>query len=251
MRTMSDYTIRQSTDYSLFNTVLGNRTVRPAHVKKIRTAIERDPESIKYNPVLVNESMEVIDGQHRKAAIEQLGLPVYYVMVEGLQLQDVQKLNSVAKQWQPIDYAEAFKQLGNQNYAYYVDVKKNPDLTLNHDSLMRYLALNNPITSQSFNEGRLRVDDIDKSIELLNQLHEVGNYYKRYNIRSFALAFLRLAREDRYDHKRMMKQMKLYSDQIEDYSKETDYFKALNRVYNWNKNDKNKVFFGTVEYLQQ
>lgn len=248
---MSDYTIRQSNNYSSFNTVLGNRTVRPAHVKKIRTAIEKDPESIKYNPILVNEFMEVIDGQHRKSAIEQLGLPIYYVMVEGLQLQDVQKLNSVAKQWQPIDYAEAFKQLGNENYAMYVEVKRDPDLALNHDSLMRYLALDNPITSQSFNEGRLKVDNYYASVELLMRLREMGEYYQRYNIRSFALAYLRLARDERYDHNRMIKQMKLYGDQIEDYSKETDYFKALNRVYNFNKAKSNKVFFGDIEYLQQ
>lgn len=248
---MSTYTIRQSQDYDSFNTVLGNRTVRPAHVKKLRTAIEKDPESIKYNPILVNERMEVIDGQHRKAAIEALGLPVYYVTVPGLQLEDVQKLNSVAKQWQPIDYAKAFEQLGNENYSYYVEIKSKPELSLNHDSLMRYLALDNPITSQSFNEGRLKVDDYPRTIELLTQLHEVGVFYPRFNIRSFALAFLRFAREPRYDHKRMLKQMEAYSNQIEDYSKETDYFKALNKVYNYMKNDKNKVFFGTVEYLQQ
>lgn len=248
---MSEYTIRKSHDYDSFKTVLGNRTVRPAHVKKLKLAIQKDPESIKYNPILVNERSEIIDGQHRKAAIEQLGLPVYYVTVKGLTLEDVQKLNSVAKQWQPIDYAEALKQLGNKNYECYVEVKKNKELSLNHDSLMRYLALDNPITSQSFNEGKLKVENFEESLKLLVQLHEIGEFYPRYNIRSFALAYLRFAREKRYDHKRMIKQMKIYSNLIEDYSKETDYFKALNRVYNFGKAEKNKVYFGTVEYLQQ
>jgi hypothetical protein len=116
---------------------------------------------------------------------------------------------------------------------------------------MRYLALDNPITSQSFNEGKLKVDDFEETLRLLRQLNEVGEHYPRYNIRSFALAFLRFARDERYDHKRMLKQMSQHVNLIEDYSKETDYFKALNKVYNYGKAERNKVFFGTVEYLQQ
>lgn len=244
------YKIRSTKDYSAFKTVKGNRQVRPAHVKKLKLAIEKDPGSIKYNPILINEDWEVIDGQHRLTAISQLDLDVYFVQVPGLKLEDVQKLNSLNKQWQPIDYAKAFAKIGNQNYARYVEVKEDRELSLNHDSLMRYLALDNPITSQSFNEGKLKVDNFERSKELLMQLREVGAYYERYNIRSFALAFLRLAQEEDYDHKRMLTQMRKYAvDLIEDYSKEQDYYMALIKVYNFQKGRKNKNLFGVPAYL--
>lgn len=247
---MVQYKIHSTEDYSAFKDVMGNRKVRPAHVKKLRTAIEVDPETIKYNPILVNENMEVIDGQHRLEAIKQLELPVYYVQVEGLTLENVQRLNSTAKQWQPMDYAEAFAKLGNKNYAKYVEIKRDKELSLNHDSLMRYLSLDNPITSQSFNEGKLRVDNFERSKELLLQLREIGTYYERYNIRSFALAFLRLARTEGYDHKRMVGQMRKYAnDMMEDYSKEQDYYMKLIEVYNWQKSSRNKDWFGIPEYL--
>lgn len=241
------YNISVTSNYDAFKTVKGNRTVRPAHVKKLKIAIQTDPESIKYNPILVNGRMEVIDGQHRLEAIKQLGLDVYYVKVDGLKLKDVQTMNSVSKNWQPMDYARAFSTLGNVNYEFYIDVKSG-DFSLNHDSLLRYLALDNPITGQSFNEGKLKVDDYPRSLELLGQLFDVGQYYERYKIRSFALAFLRFARSEDYDHKRMLKQMEKYANKyIEDYSKEQDYFKALNKVYNHAKRE--KVHFGTPEYL--
>lgn len=245
---MSDYTIRSTSNYDAFNTVKGNRTVRPAHAKKLRLAIEQDPETIKYNPILVNEKWEVIDGQHRLEAIKQLELPVYYVQVEGLKLDNVQQLNSISKQWQPVDYAKAFALLGNDNYAKYLEVKENKELSINHDSLMRYLSLDNPITSVAFNEGKLKVDDFNRSWQLLTQLREVGQYYPRYNIRAFALAFLRLAREDYYDHIRMIAQLKKYGERyLNDFSKEQDHFKSLNKVYNHGKQE--KVHFGTPEYL--
>lgn len=252
MVTTSNTQIAVTSDYTLFKTVTGNRKIRNAHVKKIRASIEQDPETIKYNPILVNDKYEVIDGQHRLEAIMQLDLPVYYLQVEGLKLHDVQKLNSVSKQWQPIDYAKAFSKLGNKNYAKYVEVKEGvyKAYSLNHDSLLRYLSLDNPITSQSFNDGKLKVDNFSRSLELLIQLYEVGQYYERYKIRSFALAYLRIATKEQYDHSRMLEQMRKYAGEIvEDYSKEQDYYIALVRVYNWRKNDKNKEYFGSDPFV--
>jgi len=238
-------------DYDLFKTVTGNRQVRPAHVKKLRVSLEQDPETIKYNPILINEHWQVIDGQHRLEAIKQLSLPVYYIQVPGLKLGDVQKLNSASKQWQPIDYANAFSKLGNNNYTLYIEVKEgaHKELSLNHDSLLKYLSLDNPITSQSFNEGKLKIDDFNKSLKLLKQLNAIGQYYDRYNIRSFALAFLRLATKPQYDHARMLDQMKKYSNDIEDYSREQDYYVSLIKVYNARKSGKNKEFFGSDPFM--
>ena len=247
------YTIQSTNNYSAFGTIDGNRSIRPAHVKRLKEAISVDPTSIMYNPILTNEKLEVIDGQHRLQAIEELELPVYYITVPNLGIKEVQKLNSVAKQWQPVDYAQAFSRLGNKNYDYYLMFKghkgKYRDLSLNHDSLMRYLALDNPITSAAFNEGKLRVDDFDRSLELLTQLREVGDLYPRYGIRSFALAFLRVASHPDYKHSRMMD--RLQSDAMHkymrDFSKERDYAKALNQIYNWNM--KKRVTLVDASYL--
>lgn len=247
------YQIRSTTDYSAFKDITGNRTIRPAHVKKLKEAITTDPDSIRYNPILVNDKMAVIDGQHRIKAIESLGLPVYYIQVQSLGIKDVQKLNSVSKQWQPVDYAQAHSRLGNSNYDYYLAFKghnaKYKDLSLNHDSLMRYLSLNNPITSTSFNDGKLKVDNFDKSLALLKQLHGVSEVYPRYNIRSFALAFLRISSNDEYNHKRMMERLhsEAFHKYMRDFSKEQDYAKALNQIYNYNM--KNKVALVNASYL--
>ena len=247
------YTIQSTSDYSAFGTIEGNRSIRPAHVKRLKEAIAVDPTSIMYNPILTNEKLEVIDGQHRLQAIKELELPVYYITVPRLGIKEVQKLNSVAKQWQPVDYAQAFSRLGNTNYDYYLAFKghkgKYRDLSLNHDSLMRYLSLNNPITSAAFNEGKLVVDDFDRSLELLKQLNEVGELYQRFGIRSFALAFLRVAQHPEYNHKRMLDRLKsdAMHKYMRDFSKERDYAKALNQIYNYSK--KQKVALVEASYL--
>ncbi len=96
--------IESTENYTLFKTIDGNRKVRSAHVKKLKESIVIDPRTILFAPILVNEKYQVIDGQHRLEAIKQLGLPVYFIRHKGLGLDIVQKLNSNAKQWQPIDY---------------------------------------------------------------------------------------------------------------------------------------------------
>jgi hypothetical protein len=245
------YNILSTNNYSAFKRIQGNRKVRPAHVNKLRTAIEKDPSTIKYNPILVNELMEIIDGQHRFEAIKQLGFDVYYVRVPGLSLTNVQQFNSVAKQWQPLDYAQAFSELGNENYTVYLQVK-NSELSINHDSLVQYLALDEPVTTISFTTGGLIVPDLDKSLELLEWRTQIAPYHDRSSVRGFCLAFLDFAQQPGYDHARMVEQMQKYGKKmIDNFSKKQDYFKALNRVYNYGKAKKNHKFFGTAEYLSQ
>jgi hypothetical protein len=220
--------------------------VRSAHVKKLKESIVIDPRTILFAPILVNEKYQVIDGQHRLEAIKQLGLPVYFIRHKGLGLDIVQKLNSNAKQWQPIDYARAYEQKGNKNYAYYVKAKESI-YGINHDSLIKYLALDTPVTNMSFKQGILVVPNFKKSMELLKMLADF-NQFKRYSTRNFALAFLRLAQEDNYDHDRMISQFNNHINEFEDRSSEVGYFIELNRIYNIGLNE---VIFGTEEYRER
>ena len=238
--------IEATEDYSIFKKIDGNRRENDSHVKKLKQSIALDPKTIFLSPILVNEKYEIIDGQHRLKAISQLGLPVYYIRHKGLDLDTVQKLNSNAKQWQPIDYAKAYMQKGNKNYAYYVDAKDSV-YGINHDSLLKYLALDQPITSISFKQGVLVVPNFKKSMELLKMLADF-NQFKRYSTRNFALAFLRLAQEDNYDHDRMISQFNNHINEFEDRSSEVGYFIELNRIYNIGLNE---VIFGTEEYRER
>lgn len=247
---MPNPTILSTEDYSIFKTIKGNRVLSPAHVRNLKEAIDKNNESRKLAPILVNEKYEIIDGQHRLEAIKQLGLSVYYIMHKGLTLKTVQQLHSTAKQWQPMDYAQAFAKLGNGYYQMYIDAKRSP-YGLNHDSLLRYLGLEDCVTSTSFKEGNFVVPNFDYSMELLKQLSDFQPYYKRYNIRNFALAFLRLAQEPHYNHKRMMTQFEKYGNKLEERASEVGFFKSLNKIYNYNLSEEKKVIFGTVEYLSR
>ena len=65
--------VRQTNNYMKFQILKGNRNVSQSRVNKIIASINR----VGYitNPIIVNEHMEVIDGQGRLEALKTLQLP--------------------------------------------------------------------------------------------------------------------------------------------------------------------------------
>ena len=104
-------------DYSLFKKLRGNRDLREAHLKAITKSMEEDGYS--HNLVQVNEKMEVIEGQHHVESCKALGLPVYYYVVEGANINDVSVLNTTRKSWSFDDWMGRYVKYNYQEYKFY------------------------------------------------------------------------------------------------------------------------------------
>ena len=82
--TLNKNRIHYTKDYHVFTYLKGNRDVVNKHVRDLSGEIEtRDLEI----PIIVNEKMEVCDGQHRLEAYKVLGKQVPYIIKEGLELE--------------------------------------------------------------------------------------------------------------------------------------------------------------------
>lgn len=223
--------IHQTQDYTLFKRIQGNRTVSEPHVNRLKEAMEADPETVDYNPIIVNENHEVIDGQHRLQAIESLGLPVSYIKVAGLNLGVVQKINSVAKQWTPMDYAKSYRELGNRSYTIYINYKKQ--FGYNHDILLKYLSLDNHVTARTFREGKFKVNNEPLSLKYCQYLQDMAEYYPRILLRSQAIGYLYLIRSSSYDHGRMIGKIKRHTGRVQEQTTILDYAREFERIYNF------------------
>ena len=221
--------IKKSNDLSIFKELKGNRVVNKAHVKRLAETISTDVDKTKYHPLLVNENMEVIDGQHRLEAFEMLKIPAYYIQEAGLKLDDAQTLNKLAKPWAPIDYARSYADLGNNNYQHYLDFKD--EYKLNHDILMRYLHLSS-ITTEMFRAGKLKVRSLQDSRDLADKLMDFERYIERYKQRSFAIAFQTMWEHVDYDHDKMLKILDKHVDKLEYQATPEDYLRVLEGLYN-------------------
>ncbi len=104
--------IIETRDYYRFKRLEGNRDVKC--VKKIIDSIN----DVGYimNPIIVNEKMEVIDGQNRLRALEELNMPVHYYIVRGANIDTARALNLGRTNWKPMDYVLSYAEEGNRSY---------------------------------------------------------------------------------------------------------------------------------------
>ncbi len=101
-------------DLEQFNVLGGNRMVRESHKHELIRSLNEHGYIM--NPIIVNENMEVIDGQTRLAACRELKIPVYYVVSPGIGIDECVALNSSAKTWKITDYIQSYADQGNENY---------------------------------------------------------------------------------------------------------------------------------------
>ena len=222
--------IQKTHDYSAFKLDEANRAVKTAHVKRLKESVNKNPRIAEFSPILVNEEMTVIDGQHRLAALRQLRMPVWFIQYEGLTIDDAQDMNSGQKPWRPIDYAESYCRRGNKNYCIYVEARKK--FGLNHDILTKYLSVGGHCTGESFRVGNLVVKNKSASFQLMQKLCDFQSFYPRYNIRNFALGFLVFAQREGYNHETMQEKGAAYSSLIGDGPLPEDFIRSLETISN-------------------
>ena len=157
-----------TTDYRKFNKLLGNRAVTEKRVNAITDSMKR--RGYIKNPIIVNDRFEVIDGQGRLAALETLGLPVEYILVPGLTIEDCISMNVQMKNWGPADYVDSYADRGEPNYIALRDLMREFP-TLNF-SVLGGLARDNVgygASAPSIREGKFKF--IADPVEVRNTLN--------------------------------------------------------------------------------
>jgi hypothetical protein len=221
-------------DYNKFKFLKGNRDVNEAHLKKIARSMALNPELLPVRPILVNEKFEIIDGQHRYTAAQQLGLPVYYEIGEGMKASDAIDLNRNQRNWTILDYAKAFATEGNKNYQTFLDIVSEFK-TIAPSTVMVYLrGGQSQGIGTRFRAGEFMIADEDMSRTWLEELQDLQKFNKHFKQNRVALPTLAVFKNDEYDHERMLSKMALYGDTVfRPYGNAKDIVRSLEDVYNW------------------
>ena len=96
--------IYSTKDYSRFSFLDNNRIVKSSHVDMLKKSI-KNIDLTKYNPIKVDANLRIIDGQHRFHACMELGLPIYYVVLNGVDAEQAMIIdNQNNKKWEMMDW---------------------------------------------------------------------------------------------------------------------------------------------------
>lgn len=244
-------TIKSTEDYSSFAKIVGNRKINQRQVERLYNSFKERPDLSLAVPILVNDKMEIIDGQHRIEALERLAsegtnLPVNYVQINSLGLKDVQILNSATKNWTNDDYARSFAELGKDDYKIYLNFHRIYGLC--HNTLVTYLAKSastsegTSASANTFRTGKFKVNNESNSHKLCQNLLSLAPYYKKYKNQLFAAAFRALNQCPEYNHKRMLEKMSLYGSRLMvDAACIEDYKRMLEKIYNFHSGSEYRV----------
>ena len=80
--------IEETVDYDKFSLIEGNRPFNKGLLLTLEESIVEEGNYLADNPIIVNERLEIIDGQHRWNIAKKLHLPLYYIISNGLGLRE-------------------------------------------------------------------------------------------------------------------------------------------------------------------
>lgn len=239
--------IKQTKNYDLFKTIEGNRGVITQHIKKLVNTLSND-DLTGYMPIVVNEKMEVIDGQHRLEALKQLNLPVNYIVIAGTDLATVQMLNSSAKSWSLNDYVDSYIKCGNSNYKILSEFKNrwNLPLSISVSLLMtdgqagRSNGLGNLIKNGEFVVKSLRY--ADATATYISEFRK--HIDKRLLLdRDLLIAFTKVVKTENVNLKKFIHKLRLLGSSLKRQSTINEYLRELERIYNFKNRGGDIRFF--------
>ncbi len=216
---------------SIFKQIDGNRVPNLQHVRRLTDSI--NVNGMKCNPILVNENMEVIDGQHRLMAAKESESFIYYIIVKGYSLSEVHTLNLNQKNWGKKDFMEGYANMGVESYIKLKKfIEKNDDFTLNDCiSMCANLSSNNhnlahkyklnrktSYTQQVFEEGTWIGKDFELGQDWANKIRMVKPYYNGYNKGGFVKTMIGLLQKETFD--------------FTAFELDAEYFEAQEKRYN-------------------
>ena len=216
--------VYETTDLDIFIFAKWNRNVRK---KKVKSLSERMKIFFLSFTIIVNELLEIIDGQHRLSALKiyneyrksigLLPIPLRYEIREGWGEKECKELNSETSTFSNEDTLKQEMYNGNENYFLYDKFRKEYPF-LGHNTVIGLLSGNIKATkggeNKSFKVGTFKVKDYQESVDKINEIIDIvgtgiiplgdrGNPQTTYTLSILPFIF-----DGEYDHQHMMGQIK-------------------------------------------
>jgi len=244
--------VYKTNDLSIFKQIGGNRVPNLQHIKRLTDSIR--VYGMKCNPILVNEKMEVIDGQHRLMAAKEAESFVYYIIILGYDLKEVHTLNLNQKNWSKKDFMDGYADMGLKSYIKLRNfAEKNNDFSFS-DCICLCSNLvsgrssfgsaekfkphrKNPLL-EVFEEGTWIGRDFDLAQDWANKIRMIKPYYLGYNKSYFITTMISLLQKEIFDFNEFMHKIRLQPTAMVDCANRDQYRTLIEDIYNYKSRNK-------------
>lgn len=244
--------VYRTSNYKVFKTLDGNRKIDMLRVKKVVDSITNNGYIL--NPIVVNEKMEIIDGQARRVALEQLGMPIDYVVAYGAGVKECVALNKYSTSWSIKDYIKSHADLGEISYIYINELLKEYSGLFSLNTI--YIAVKNKYraggkadelingtfkcTQEEYELARTTLDGLKDIRKTINSIPGSTFLYA---------AIVWMMRREEVDAKRLFTCIHLRQGDIRPVVSCEDAIDVLSGIYNFGL--KKKLLYLSVAYKEE
>jgi len=240
----TDTRVLTTTDYDQFTFLKSNRAIDDNHVYKLVKLIKE--EGHQKEPVIVNEKLEVISGQHRMRACAKLKMRVTYIIVPGLTIKDAREMNNSQKPWGFKDHLRCYGHFSHHNCQAY---KQLDSLIKEYTSLSNATALvlltKDYVKAYSkFKQGTLVIEDYDFAAKQASYLAEILSPHTRKT--KFVIGWLKIQKMPtneggKFSMNTAIRQIKRNIRLVENCGPQDNWTKQLMKAYGKGINRKKKL----------
>ena len=232
--------IIRTTDYYKFRQMVGNRSISK-RAENIKESIKRI--GWVSNPIIVNQNMEIVDGQARFQALRELGMPIEYRMIPNLDIDDCRTLNKFNTDWKAIDFLDSFAAVGNHNY---MRLKNLMETFGEHQLRLVLRAAGRSYDKEEFQEGNMILTDRDFGLAFrrLSTLSKFKPVLKRFGGRALVKypAIFFIADRNDVDTDEMLRVLRICDPKDIYCDTALHFLESIQKVYNRNKMRKNRIY---------
>ena len=232
--------VKETNNYSLFKSITSNREVNMAHVRKLAKAIQKN-NMLHLNPIIVDNNMNVIDGQHRLEAAKLLEISLFYVIDNEVSKDDIASLNSNKLNWRTIDYVNYWtveKRAGFDVISSFIS--RNPLLPIS--TCIQLLNEFNERSTEDIMNGHCNVNGLEKAEETVKILNFISEYFKHAYSGKFVAAIRAMVRHDLFDFENFKMKVEEQPRSLVSCVTTKQYLQMLSEIYNY-KLSKNRIDF--------
>ncbi len=233
--------VHTTTDYFLFKPIDGNRNKNLLHINRLKKSMS---QNYLFTVIIVNENYEIIDGQHRFDVIQDLKLPLNYVVCKGYGLKEVHVLNQISKTWNADDYLQGYVNLGYEDYIKYAEFKDK--YKLNHWETLCLLTgsfASGGALVDVFYQGNFKIKSLKEAEKIIEKIIMIEPYYAGYKRRSFIFAMISLLKNPNFEFTEFLQKLKIQPTALQDCTTTNNYKVLIEEIYNYRRRDKVNLRF--------
>jgi hypothetical protein len=242
--TFEEIKVYTTRDYSLFKTLGGNRSINQLHLIRLKKSMQENPL---ITIIQVNEKFEIIDGQHRFLASQELNLPIYYIISKNYGLKEVQIFNNTVQKWSIESYINGYADYGYEDYVMYRDFVSKYKFTATTAILLLSGSHSNGddelSASKKFKNGLFKVKNFQLASEMADKLYIIKPYYAGFLNRYFILAMYSMFRNNNFNFFEFMSKLKLQPTALKACANTTQYKSLIEDIYNYKRREKVNLRF--------